>query len=83
MSGLAQIADRRTCNAARLRGKTVDLVLYGLNEAGEPAFAEKLNADQRPQLRELAAERLERCHMVEVWDGPTCVLRLRSRTPKA
>ncbi|MDB5417137.1 MAG: hypothetical protein JWP86_2797 [Phenylobacterium sp.] len=60
----------------------MDLVLYGLNEAGEPAFAEKLKADQRPLLRELATERLERCHMVEVWDGPTCVLRLRRSAPK-
>lgn len=60
----------------------MDLVLYGLNEAGEPAFAEKLKAYQRPQLRELAAERLERCYMVEVWDGPACVLRLRRSAPQ-
>jgi hypothetical protein len=55
----------------------LDLVLYGLNEAGEPAFAEKLRPDQRAQLRALAAERLTRCHAVEVWEGPTCLPRLR------
>ena len=53
------------------------MVLYGLNEAGEPAFAQRLAPDQRPRLRETAAEHLARCHMVEVWEGPTCVLRLR------
>ena len=55
----------------------MELVLYGLDEAGAPAFAEKLKAEHRDRLRELAADRLARCHAVEVWDGPTCVLRLR------
>jgi hypothetical protein len=55
----------------------LELVLYGLNAAGEPAFAEKLTPDQRGELRTLAAERLARCQTVEVWEGPTCVLRLR------
>jgi hypothetical protein len=55
----------------------LDLVLYGLNAVGEPVFAERLKPEQRAQLRELAVERLARCHTVEVWEGPTCVLRLR------
>jgi hypothetical protein len=55
----------------------LELILYGLTEGGEPAFAERLAPHHRHQLRELAAERLARCHMVEVWDGPACVLRLR------
>lgn len=55
----------------------LELVLYGLNEAGEPAFAERLQPHQREGLRELASDRLSRCHAVEVWEGPTCVLRLR------
>jgi hypothetical protein len=55
----------------------LELVLYGLDAAGEPAFSETLKLDQRDQLRQLAADRLARCHAVEVWEGPTCVLRLR------
>jgi hypothetical protein len=55
----------------------LELLLYGLDEAGQPAFAERLAANQRPRLREIAAEHLERHHVVEVWEGPTCVLRLR------
>jgi hypothetical protein len=62
--------------------RSVELLLYGLNEAGEPSFAERLGAHHRPRLRRLAAERLERCHMVEVWEGPTCILRLRRETAK-
>jgi hypothetical protein len=57
----------------------MDLLLYGLDEAGQPAFAEKLPADQRARLREIVARRLERHHAVEVWEGPTCILRLRRR----
>ena len=55
----------------------MDLTLYGLNEAGEPAFAETLGAEHRHRLREFAIEHLARHHAVEVWEGPTCVLRLR------
>jgi hypothetical protein len=55
----------------------LEFILYGLNAAGEPAFAEKLPLDMRPQLKDVARERLARCHMVEVWEGPACVLRLR------
>lgn len=58
-------------------------MLYGLNEAGEPAFAEKLAPQDRDRLREVAADRLERCHSVEIWEGPTCVLRLRLRNTGA
>ena len=45
--------------------------------AGDPAFAERLPLEVRPQLKDIARERLDRCHMVEVWQGPACVLRLR------
>jgi len=55
----------------------VELLLYGLNEAGEPVLAERLSADQRPHIRDLAAARLTSHHAVEVWEGPTCILRLR------
>ncbi|WP_297692072.1 hypothetical protein [Phenylobacterium sp.] len=55
----------------------MDLLFYGLNEAGDPVLAERLSADQRPHIRRLAAERLARHYAVEVWEGPTCILRLR------
>lgn len=58
-------------------GAHLELLLYGLNEAGEPAFAERLQPHQRHELRALATEHLTRCHAVEVWEGPTCILRLR------
>jgi hypothetical protein len=55
----------------------LDLLLYGLNEAGEPTFAERLAAEHRGRLREIAVEHLARHHVVEVWEGPMCILRLR------
>ena len=55
----------------------MDLLLYGLNEAGEPTFAERLAAEHRERVREIALEHLARHHVVEVWEGPLCVLRLR------
>jgi hypothetical protein len=55
----------------------LEFILYGLNAADEPAFAERLALDLRPQLKDIARERLARCHRVEVWEGPACVLRLR------
>ncbi|MDE2488941.1 MAG: hypothetical protein KGO51_16235 [Alphaproteobacteria bacterium] len=55
----------------------MELLLYGLNEAGEPVFARRLSPEHRPRLREIALEHLEGRHAVEVWEGPTCVLRLR------
>ncbi|MFC3070889.1 hypothetical protein [Phenylobacterium soli] len=57
----------------------MDLLLYGLNEAGEPAFAERLPPSERARMREIAHSHLQRFHAVEVWEGPTCVLRLRRR----
>jgi hypothetical protein len=60
-------------------GEILELLLYGLDEAGQPAFAEKLAAHQRGRLREIAVEHLERHHAIEVWEGPTCILRLRRR----
>ena len=55
----------------------MELLLYGLDEAGQPAFAQRLEPHQRHQLRALAADHLTRHHAVEVWEGPTCILRLR------
>ena len=55
----------------------MELLLYGLGDAGQPLFAERLEPLPRDALRKLAAERLSRCRTVEVWEGPTCVLRLR------
>ena len=57
----------------------MDLVLYGLNEAGEPAFAERLAPERRADLAAIAAERLAEHQMVEIWDGPICVLRVRRK----
>ena len=53
------------------------LLLYGLDQAGAPAFEEELGAEDRPRLRVLATARLRDWQGVEVWDGPLCVLRLR------
>jgi len=55
----------------------VDLLLYGLNEAGEPVLAEQFPAELRADIHRLAAERLATHHAIEVWEGPTCILRLR------
>lgn len=54
-----------------------ELLLYGLDEAGETAHTERLGAIDRPGLRNLAADRLGQWHAVEIWDGPMCVVRLR------
>jgi len=56
-----------------------ELLLYALDEAGETAFAEQLQAADRPNARALAEARLREHHAVEVWDGPLCILRLRRR----
>lgn len=58
----------------------MELVLYGLNEAGEPAFAERLASERRADLAAIAAARLAEHPMVEIWDGPVCVLRVRRRS---
>jgi hypothetical protein len=79
MSGAGQTAARAGAYVkVEPRGpRRLELLLYGLDENGEPAFSERLEPHHRTRLREHAARRLERFHAVEVWDGPTCVLRLR------
>lgn len=54
-----------------------ELLLYGLDEAGEPAFTERLRTTDRSAVRALAAARLQDWHAVEVWEGPMCIVRLR------
>jgi hypothetical protein len=80
MSGFGQTT-RAGARKGRVvaEGDALELLRYGLDEAGQPAFAERLAAHQRGRLREIAAEHLERHHAVEVWEGPTCILRLRRR----
>lgn len=56
-----------------------DLRLYGLDDAGEVAFAEAVQAGERDDVRRLAERRLADWPAVEVWDGPLCVVRLRRR----
>lgn len=58
----------------------VERLLYGLNEAGEPAFTQSLSGRDGEQFREYADKRLAEFHTVEVWEGPLCILRLRRRT---
>ena len=55
------------------------LLLYGLDEAGDPAFTEELRPEDRPRLRTLADARLAEWPGVEIWDGPLCVVRVRRR----
>lgn len=78
-------ADRRLGRPLDVRVEGICLsmerVLYGLDRAGEPAFSERLPPHDPADLRALAAERLSRCHAVEVWEGPTCILRLRNPSP--
>ena len=54
-----------------------DFLLYGMDAAGEPLFSEVIHGRERASLREIAGERLQECHAVEVWEGPMCVLRLQ------
>jgi hypothetical protein len=77
VGGWADGAGPTQQGARRRRGGALEFILYGLDEAGDPAFAERLPLEVRPQLKDIARERLDRCHMVEVWQGPACVLRLR------
>ena len=79
MSGFGQTSRvRPLLDAARRGGVDVgELLLYGLNEAGEAAFTERLRISDRATLRGIAAERLHNWHAVEVWEGPMCVVRLR------
>ena len=55
----------------------MDILLYGLNSSGVTEFSEVLRPQHRRELRNLAEARLDRCHAVEVWEGPMCILRLR------
>jgi hypothetical protein len=57
-----------------------EILLYGLDDAGETAFTAQLREADRDRLRDIAREHLNRHAAVEVWDGPLCVVRLR-RTP--
>jgi hypothetical protein len=78
MSGNGQTTARVARTDGRQLGDSrVDLLLYGLNEAGEPVLAERLPAERRSDIHLVAAERLASHHAVEVWEGPTCILRLR------
>jgi hypothetical protein len=54
-----------------------DVLFYGLDEAGETAFAQQLQAADRASLRAFAQARLRDFHAVEIWEGPLCVVRLR------
>ena len=58
-----------------------ELLLYGLDTAGEAAFTEQVPAGDRGALRRHAETRLADWPAVEIWDGPLCVVRLRRRTP--
>jgi hypothetical protein len=51
--------------------------LYGIDEAGQAAFTEILREVERGALRMLACERLRDWHVVEIWEGPVCVVRVR------
>jgi hypothetical protein len=52
------------------------ILLYGLNEAGEAVFSRELAADDLPNLRAIAEAALGQWRRVEVWHGPACVIRL-------
>lgn len=54
-----------------------DLILYGMNEAGETVLRRQLAAGERDGMRALASAQLSTHHAVEIWDGPLCVVRLR------
>lgn len=56
-----------------------DLVLYGLDAAGEAAFTQRIASGERDGFRDVAQAHLKDYHTVEVWDGPLCVLRLRRK----
>lgn len=81
MSEAVQTPLGSTRYRGRVGGPGLELLLYGLNEAGEPAFAERLPAHVRPRLHDIASDHLTRHHAIEVWEGPTCILRLRRLQP--
>jgi hypothetical protein len=53
-----------------------EFLLYGLDAGGDPIFSETFFAQDRRALADIARQRLRRCHSVEIWEGPLCVLRL-------
>jgi hypothetical protein len=78
MSGSGQIAARTSGMSIRTG---VDVFhLYGINAAGETAFAEVVPEGDRAALQALAQERLRDWHAVEVWEGPVCLVRVRRRS---
>lgn len=80
MSGFGQTATKRPAYGRGGQGIWVaDLVLYGLDAAGEAAFTQRLDSVDRGRFRELANTHLKDYPTVEVWDGPLCVLRLRRK----
>lgn len=56
-----------------------ELMLYGLDAAGEAVFTRRLGPGEREAFRTLADEHLKAYHTVEVWEGPLCILRLRRK----
>jgi hypothetical protein len=54
-----------------------NFLLYGLNEAGQTVFSELLRGRERSDLQALAEARLKDWHVVEIWEGPMCLVRLR------
>ncbi|RAK56665.1 hypothetical protein [Phenylobacterium deserti] len=56
-----------------------EFLFYGLDEAGQTAFSERLQGSDTEALRTLARERLSRFHTVEIWQGPLCIVRLRRK----
>jgi len=80
VSGFRQTTAAMRCSVPTRGGRVVaDLMLYGLDEAGETAFSEPLRLADRSELRGVAEARLRQWPAVEVWEGPLCVLRLRRR----
>lgn len=68
----------RVWNSSRSGGLRVsDFLLYGINATGEAVFSEMLCGCDRASLHELAGQKLQDWHAVEIWEGPMCVLRLQ------
>jgi hypothetical protein len=66
----------------RVRGSRVaTFQLFGINGAGETAFTQLLRTSDQEAVHAIARERLSEWPVVEVWEGPVCLLRLR-RSPE-
>jgi hypothetical protein len=77
---MSEVEQTSLCNSpssAHAGGRVGEIILYGLDEAGRTALAERLPEADRDRLPLIAEQRLQVCHAVEVWYGPMCVLRLR------